>query len=223
MNASRLYGAILVPFFVVISSTHLLSMQITEANMRQASRDLTTKESDLIKIYLKNKVDQLKQDPFIEAKRAEEGKFEEIFKEFYRGRYDHVLQEISALGGDPQAILQTSKLRTAMLSGKLEQTPWILREIAGLDWFFERDSKRSRKQWPKPQDKLVYLMSLSDELAMNHAKIFDTMLVRDAIDTLEKHINYLLDRAPKTFRARVSETIAKLQKLRVEYNKEGEL
>jgi hypothetical protein len=134
-----------------------------------------------------------------------------------------VIQEIAEMGDDPQRILNTSKLRTYMLSGRLEHTPWFLREIAGLDWFFEYDSKRSsrNKKWPKPQDKVVYIMSLADELVMNHKKVFDTIMVLDAIDSLEKHIDRWLQQASKTFKPRVDGTLEKLRTLRAEYTKEG--
>lgn len=206
-----------VGFFLV---SHLSAMQITEAGMRQASRDLTAAESEKLKVYLKDRIDQLKQDSLRDPQGSQLARLEEAFKEFYRNRYDMVLKEIAALGDNPQRILNSSKLRTYMLSGKLEHTPWFLREIAGLDWFFERDAKRSRKQWPKPQDKLVYLMSLADELAMNHTKVLDAALMLDAIDSLEKHINSFFQRAPKVFRFRVTETLAKLQALRAEYTKQ---
>lgn len=206
-----------VGFFLV---SHLSAMQITEAGMRQASRDLTAAESEKLKVYLKDRIDQLKQDSLRDPQGSQLARLEEAFKEFYRNRYDMVLKEIAALGDNPQRILNSSKLRTYMLSGKLEHTPWFLREIAGLDWFFERDAKRSRKQWPKPQDKLVYLMSLADELVMNHTKVLDATLVIDGIDSLEKHITSFLQRAPKTFKFRVSESLAKLQVLRADYTKQ---
>src|SRR5262249_36095193 len=128
--------------------------------------------------------------------------------------------ELLALGYNPKNILQTSQLRVTMLMGNLEHTLWFLREIAGLDWFFDRDGKRRTKQWPRAQDKLVYLMSLADELVANHRKIFDATVVLDAIDSLEKHINQWSTRTPKVFRYRISETLNKLQELRGEYPKE---
>lgn len=222
MFTSKRFRVLLASFFAIFSGISLFAMQINEINMRQASRDLTEKESDLIKAYLNTRINELKEDPLRDSpiKQAEEAKFEEIFQAFYRGRYDQVLQGLSLLGGNPQAILQNSRLRTIMLSGGLEQTPWFLREIAGLDWFFERDAKRTRKKWPRPQDKLVYVMTLADALVLNYNKVFDATLVHDAVDTLEKHINMLLERAPKTFKVRVSDIIAKLQKLRDEYAKQ---
>lgn len=222
MFMPKRFGVLLASFFVIFYGSSLLSVEINEINMRKASRYLTEKESDLVKAYLNSRINELKQDPLRDSpiKQAEEAKLQEIFQEFYRSNYDSVLQEISALGDNPQALLQTSKLRTVMLSGGLEQTPWFLREIAGLDWFFERDSKRTRKKWPRPQDKLVYIMTLADDLVMNHNKVFDATLVRDAVDTLEKHINYLLERAPKTFKSRVIDILLKLQKLREGYVKE---
>ncbi len=221
MFALKNVRAICMVSFVGFSLvSHLSAMQITEAGMRQASRDLTAAESEKLKVYLKESIDQLKRDSLRDPQGAQLARLEEAFKEFYRSRYDMVLKEIAALGDDPQRILSSSKLRTYMLSGKLEHTPWFLREIAGLDWFFERDAKRSRKQWPKPQDKLVYLMSLADELAMNHTKVLDAALMLDAIDSLEKHINSFLQRAPKTFKFRVTETLAKLNALRADYTKQ---
>lgn len=216
LNIAR--GMYVFVFVSVMFVYKLSAIQITEAGMRQASRDLTASESATLKLYLNNRINELKKDSLRDPQQL--ARLEEAFKDFYRNRYDMVLKEISALGDDPQRILNNSKLRTYMLWGKLQHTPWFLREIAGLDWFFERDAKRSRKQWPKPQDKLVYLMSLTDELIMNHTKVIDITLVLDAIDSLEKHINSFFQRAPKNFKFRVSETLAKLESLRVEYTKQ---
>jgi hypothetical protein len=206
----------LVAVLMLMNLTNLSALQITQASMRQASRDLTAAESESIKRYIQNNIDEAKQDTLSDPQGAKLAKLNELFKEFYRSRPDLVLQGVSELGDDPQYILNTSKLRTYMLSGKLEHTPWFLREIAGLDWFFEYDSKRSsrNRKWPKPQDKLVYIMSLADELAMNHKKVFDGTLVLDAIDTLEKHIDMWLQYTSKSFRPRVEGTLEKLNTLR---------
>ena len=221
LNIAR--GMCVFCFVMVMFVVNLSAMQITEAGMRQASRDLTASESAILKLYLKDRIDEIKKDSVRDPQGAQLARLEDAFKEFYRNRYDIVLKEIAALGDDPQTILHSSKLRTYMLLGKLEHTPWFLREIAGLDWFFERDAKKSRKRWPKPHDKLVYLMSLADELAMNHAKVLDTALTLDAIDSLEKHINNFFHRAPKVFKYRVSEALSKLDTLRAEYNAKKEM
>lgn len=200
-----------VIFVFILSFTHslLFSMpsnplerrRITQETMHAASRSLTKEESDLLAT-------------FIEQKTHTEMGFDQIFKDFYQHRYDRVLQGLSALGYNPQEILHTSQLRIAMLSGSLEHTLWILREIAGLDWFFERDAKRKRKDWPKAQDKLDYLMKLADELVMNHNRVFDPTQVLDAIDSLEIHINQWQSKTSKTFKQRVDGTLAKLESLR---------
>jgi hypothetical protein len=196
----------------------------SQASMREASRELTAAESSLLKHYIQNNINEVKQGAISDPRGAKAAKLDEMFQELYRSRPDLVLRGVSELGDDPQYILNTSKLRTYMLSGKLEHTPWFLREIAALDWFFEYDSKRSsrNRKWPKPQDKLVYIMSLADELLMNHAKVFDGTLVLDAVDTLEKHINMWPQHVSKSFRPRVDSTLEKLHTLRAQYaNEEG--
>lgn len=205
----------------MLSPAALERRRITPENMAAASRNLTKEESELLSAFIAQKSRELQQERVVGAKQTEESRLEQIDNDFYQHRYDRVLQGISALGYDPQVILKSSKLRTAMLSGSLEHTLWPLREIAGLDWFFERDSKRKRKEWSKPQDKLTYLMSLADELVLNHAKVFDPALIIDAIDALENHITQWQARASKTFKQRVDATHAKLEALRAEYAKEA--
>ncbi len=217
MNKTCGYRFLGISLMLVVSSSFLISMQQTPEDVIKASRNLTQKESDLIKVYLEKKMNLESPESSPDAKINEELRLDEIKQAFDRARYDLVLQQISALGDNPQVVLETSQLRTTMLAGKLEQTPWILREIAGLDWFFERDSKRSRsKQWPKLHNKLAYLISLSDELTKHHAKVFDTLLIRDAVDTLEKHIKQLAPRISKD--TRLTEALTKLQKLRSKYS-----
>jgi hypothetical protein len=193
---------------------------ITPENMYAASRSLTKQESELLAAFIEQKSNEAHQERVFGVRKTVGERLQQIFNDFYQHRYDQVLQGLSALGYDPQDILHTSKLRIAMLSGSLEHTLWVLREIAGLDWFFERDAKRKRKDWPKPQDKLDYLMKLADELVMNHTKVFDPTQVLDAVDSLENHINMLSEKAPRIFKQRLDGTLEKLESLRNEYTKE---
>jgi hypothetical protein len=193
---------------------------ITPENMYAASRSLTKQESAFLAVFIQQKSNEAQQERVFGARQTSEARLNQISNNFYQHRYDQVLQGLSALGYDPQDILHTSKLRIAMLSGSLEHTLWVLREIAGLDWFFERDAKRKRKDWPKPQDKLDYLMKLADELVMNHTKVFDPAQVLDAVESLENHINALSEKAPRVFKFRVADIMAKLESLRAEYTKE---
>jgi hypothetical protein len=195
---------------------------ITPENMYAASRSLTKQESALLAAFIEQKSKEAHQERVLGMGKTVSEQLNRIFNDFYQHRYDQVLQGLSTLGYDPQDILHTSKLRIAMLSGSLEHTLWVLREIAGLDWFFERDAKRKRKDWPKPQDKLDYLMKLADELVMNHTKVFDPAQVLDAVDSLENHINALAEKAPRMFKQRVDGTLEKLESLRNEYAKEDE-
>lgn len=205
---------------VAMPANPLERRPITPENMYAASRSLTKQESELLAAFIEQKSKEAQQERVFGAGKTTEAQLNQIFNDFYQHRYDQVLQGLSVLGYDPQDILHTSKLRIAMLSGSLEHTLWVLREIAGLDWFFERDAKRKRKDWPKIQDKLDYLMKLADELVMNHTKVFDPTLVLDAIDSLENHINVLSEKAPRVFKFRVADVIAKLGSLRTEYVKE---
>lgn len=188
--------------------------RITQDTMLAASRSLTKEEYKLLADFIEQKLHEAQQEQILATKKTEYARLNKIFNDFYQHRYERVLQGISALGYNPQDILRTSKLRIAMLSGSLEHTLWILREIAGLDWFFERDAKRKRKDWPKSQDKLEYLMSLADELVVNHTKVFDPTLVVDAIDSLENHINQWQTKVSKTAKQSAEITLAKLNALR---------
>lgn len=205
---------------ICLPVSFLQSMQINEANMRQASHELTEKESLSIKKYLQDRIDTAKNIAETDQNNKESAMLETIVNEFYRGRYDLVIQGMYTLGYNPQEILGTTALRTSMLAGKLEQTPWFLREIAGLDWFFERDSKRSRKhkQWPLLQDKMTYLLSLADQLERNHMRIIDKSMIRDALDSLIMRITLLNPKLPESMQLKAQEVLARLEALRAVRN-----
>lgn len=203
-------------FTMLIACTSAHAMQINQATMQQASQELTTKEAQALKEYLHTRLTQLQRDGLDELMLQEKAKLEKIVDLFYQHRYEKVLQDLSAMGYNPQEILHSSALRTAMLMGTLEQTPWFLREIAGLDWFFERDARRTRKKWPKAQDKLAYVISLVDQLERNYSKVFDQTLIREAIDALEKHSMILSSASSKTLKTRFADILARLDKIRTE-------
>jgi hypothetical protein len=198
---------------VLNAKSSFIYKPLNQKNMQQASRQLTTEESATIKRFLHERIEHAKKSG---SKNKEKALLEEIFEEFYFGRYDFVIQRIRELGYDPQKILGITALRTAMLAGNLEHTPWFLREIAGLDWFFERDSKRSRKYmtWPHFEDKMNYLLSLAVPLEASHMHIIDKNMIRDAIDSLKMRITTLIDKVPEVVQSKARDTLERLETLR---------
>jgi|GEM_PF-6022242 len=190
------------------------AMEINEVSMHQASRELTEQERTALKNFLVHQFRLLEQDPSLDPNGHQKEALERVLTQFDEYRYDTMIAGLIALGYDPRMVLKTSALRVYMLEGKLQQTLWFLREIAGLDWFFERDAKRSRKnkKWPELQDKLDYLVSLANHLELNLKKVFDTTVLLDAIDSLQRHVESLItDSSSKRFKMRAEELLERLK------------
>lgn len=232
MKAIKKYVSIVFVYCVSIHAMpieqSLLRMRINTDMLKQASQELTTREAELLKKYLDTRIMQLSHDAVDDVALQEKDTFEKIVTLFYQHRYDKMLQELYALGYDPKTILHSSALRIAMLEGKLEQTPLFLREVAGLDWFFEWDARRKHKKWPKLEDKLKYISYLSDQIDRNKNKLFDTALIRNAVDSLEKSLNILEEQASgsvKSLKAktRFTDMHARLAAIRAESGVKSEV
>jgi uncharacterized protein (DUF924 family) len=139
---------------------------------------------------------------------------ERIQQQFYKGHYTLVMQELKALGEDPQDILRTTALRAKMFSGELEQFPWFMREIAGVDWLFAQDAQKATKQWPQPKDKALYLIYLVDQLERNHARVVDRELLDDAITELVARLDALRLNIPGVFKRQIENALARLDTIR---------
>jgi hypothetical protein len=138
---------------------------------------------------------------------------ERMLQKFYRGKFDEVIAEIKRRGDKIQDILKISGLREKMLSGELERIPWFMKEIAGLDWFFERDAnrKQSEKLWPQPKDKVQYLGNLTDQIERNHSRVSDTVMLHEAIDELGGRLSGLRDSVSNIMKRSIDQALEKLR------------
>jgi hypothetical protein len=231
----KIFRLFISTIFLYCASAHampveqsLLRMRINTDMLKQASQELTTREAELLKKYLDTRITQLSHDAVDDFTIKEKDAFEKIVTLFYQHRYDKLLQQLYALGYDPKTILHCSTLRIAMLQGKLEQTPLFLREVAGLDWFFEWDARRKHKKWPKLEDKLKYISYLIDQIDHNKNKLFDAALIRNAIDSLEKSLNTLVEQASASVKSlkaktRFTDMHARLEAIRAESGAKSEI
>lgn len=180
--------------------------KMTESQMREASKSMSPQEMKLMENHLKSEIKKAKTS-------EEKEKLESIFHFFYQGRYDLVMQELKALGDDPQKILKTTGLREKMLSGELERMPWFIREIAALDFLFEKDTKEKLKKWPTAKDKALYIISLVDQLDRNHQKVEDKAILKEAINNVRGKLNELTEYVPAVFKRQITIALAKLDKI----------
>lgn len=148
----------------------------------------------------------------------------------YTEYFNLVVAELESLGENPQIILQTTGLRQKLLEGKLEKTPWFVKEIEGLDWFFEQDAQQAsfnaermtsglqplgptQPQWPKPKDKALYIVSLVDQIERNYQRI-ETEDLATIIETCQEYLISFLPDIPNVFKRTVQEALNKLEKVR---------
>lgn len=193
----------------MLLSTVAHAVDISNTQMRQASKSLTMEETDLVKKHIRTRMRNAKAAGDTE----ELERLESLEKSFYKGRFDVVMAELKALGDDPQKILRVTGLREKMLSGGLERRPWFIREIAGLDWFFEQDVKKAKKQWPKELDKVQYLIGLADQLDRNHKRA-DLDDVADATRALLTELAARKALVSRVFQRQVDQAVRKLNEVR---------
>ncbi len=194
---------LLSPAFLAVAARDATTM--TEADMRKAAKTMTADEMKNMENFLKKLVKKADTD-------EEREKREAIFHSFYQGRYDLVMEELKALGENPQKILKKTGLREKMLSGELQRLPWFMQEIAGLDFFFQRDAVAPAKQqkWPKPKDKALYLISLVDQIDRNQNRVEDDKMLKEAIKTLDDKLEDLKDNVPGVFKMQIKMARRKL-------------
>ena len=181
----------------------------TQREMREASKKMTAKEMKNMENYLKNWVKKAADDD-------EKAKREKIFQSFYKGRYDLVMEELKALGENPQRILKTTGLREKMLSGELERTAWFMREIAGLDWFFSNDAKKqkNKRQWPTRKDWVQHLTNLADQVVRNHRRVEDAQMLEDAINDMTNRLEKHKNRMNAVFKRQINNTLKRLKDIK---------
>jgi hypothetical protein len=200
-------------YYFILSSTIicLSGMQISEESMRDASRGLTTNEYDQLRSYLQHCISKAKENGDGEQEEA----LEKLFSDFYHERYALVINKLKEMGYSPQRILSTSHLRERMLTDGFGHgtVPWFIREIAGLNWFFEQDSKKIRKQWPHFKDRLAYLISLAEQLEQKHHSITDSDILQEAIETLMRRIQELTIMVPRLSHKQATEAMERLREL----------
>jgi hypothetical protein len=202
------FKAIIINFLAINFIGQLMGMQqLADKDIRTAAQNMTLEESKQMANYLQSKVNDMKND----GDSFGQQRYEELFNQFYKGRFVLVMEELKALGDDPQKILKVTGLRDKMLSGQLEKIPWFLREIAGLDWFFQQDAKRTKPQWPQPKDKVLYLAGLVDQIERNHARTNDLQMLSEAIDSVSSRLMQLQNSVTKIFQRTINQALDKLK------------
>jgi hypothetical protein len=153
-------------------------------------------------------------------------KDEKIYTEYF----NLIIAELESLGESPQLILHTNNLRQKLLEGKLENTPWFVKEIGGLDWLFEQDTKQAawtieqthndlqfldstQSAWPKLEDKALYVMSLVDQIERNHQRLATEDLAI-IIEICQEYLISFLPNMSNVFKRTIQEAINKLEKVR---------
>jgi len=194
-----------ISLFLLISTINLCAEveKITENEMREAAKSMNAEEIKLMENHLKNEIKKTKTP-------QEREKLESITQSFYKGRYDLVMQELKSLGENPQKILKTTGLREKMLSGELERLPWFIREIAALDFSFERDAKATVQKWPAATDKALYIIGLIDQLERNHQRVEDKVILKDSINNVRDKLGQLAEHVPGVFKRQISTALTKL-------------
>jgi hypothetical protein len=198
----------IICFFLVAA---LYAMHVTESMITRAEREMTPKERVGI-------TDRIKQD-ITAAKFASDNvrqaKLEEILDELSKNHYADVMQKMRALGYNPEQTVPTmTRLRDRMLSGGLEQVPWVVREIAAIDLFFFKDIQENTKRWPQQTDKIKYLIGLVSRVEKNNAEILDSSLLEEVIDDLEWRLDMFKQEMPLVLTKEVHKALIKLKKIR---------
>ena len=185
-------------------------LPVSPALIHKAAQTMNAAEVQNMRDYLEDSITQSRTGGDTLKAQA----LERIQQQFYKGHYALVMQELKGLGEDPQDILRTTALRAKMFSGELEQFPWFMREIAGVDWLFAQDAQKTTKQWPQPKDKALYLIYLVDQLEHNHARVVDRELLDDAITELVARLDALRLNIPGVFKRQIENALARLDTIR---------
>jgi hypothetical protein len=213
------------PKFIPKRMTDAEQQRLTNFMKQKLYKAQQENNEHVIKAYtrLKAVLEQLISENLI----IENIKDEKMYTEYF----NLVITELESLGENPQLILQTTALRQKLLEGKLENRPWFVKEIGGLDWLFEQDAKQtalnteragnesqfmrnfSQTRWPKQQDKALYLMSLVDQIERNHQRIELTDL-GTIIETCQKYLISFLPDMSNVFKRTIQEALNKLEKVR---------
>jgi hypothetical protein len=182
---------------------------LSEATIRSAVGELNSEEMLRLEKFLREKHKESITNNNVDAIE----KYDKLLKELNKGRFDLVIAEIKKHGEKIQDILKITNLREKMLSGELEKIPWFIREIAGLTWFFEQDAKQSqeKQQWPRPQDKVLYLASLVDQIERNHNRVTDLTTLKNAIDELRTRLSNLQNSVSNVMKRTIKQSLEKLR------------
>lgn len=157
-------------------------------------------------------------------------KAEKIYSEYF----NLIIDELKALGGDPQLILEAPDLRYKLLTGQLEDEPWFVREIAAMKWFFEQDDQNKallkdknkinpslnrplrtvQLQWPTPKDKALYIIGLIEQIERNYQRVENKEDLAAIIGICEYHLTLQLPEIPGILKRIAQEALNKLTKIR---------
>jgi hypothetical protein len=147
-------------------------------------------------------------------------------EKIYTQYFNLIIAELESLGENPQLILHTTDLRQKFLEGHLEKSPWFVKEIGALDWLFEQDAKEEifnqnqlkyihsvTTQWPKLQDKALYVISLVEQIERNHQRV-ETDDLAAIIQTCQEYLISFLPDMSNVFKRTIQEALNKLEKVR---------
>jgi hypothetical protein len=184
---------------------------ITEKQMRAASKELSAKEMANMKMLIQNNINEAKANKDTVAQQE----YEVVFQDFWKGRYDLVMQELLEKDkehGGIQNMLQMTGLRAKMLAGELEKVPWFIRQIAGLDWFLENDPTLNN---------VWYLISLVDQIDRNNARVEDPEMLLEAINDLGTRLVTWQPKSTKILQRSINQALDKLMAVKNMRNLQG--
>jgi hypothetical protein len=203
----KIVQLLLIVFFYSLKASPVTF--ITESMLRKASKELTQDEADRIKRYIREGIRNAK----LEGNIPKQRQFEELANEFYRAHYGVVLQGLRVQGADTPTLLRMSFLRDYFISGQLEDTPLLVREIASIDWLFVQDTKATKKQWPELKDKVLYIIDLTNQLCQKHELIKSVQILEWVIDDLRLRLEDAKITMASTLGNQMAEAIQKLNAL----------